>query len=455
MSNTRMERSDEVPAVQVKTSNRLWACNNHQAGPGRMGNSRVTYWPRKMDMPAEYKDNSYVSCRDSPHANPEKQRVPLPQSIRALSNFAAGISMSLQVMIMGDSIGIQIFNWLEEALGVLAPVPHMYSPEGKVLPNPSPHRTMERNCAGSTHISTAVTRPTQGGGTLVGWRITGMLKKARRDKAPPNSPGGGWLSADVDAVVNELCAAGNQSQMLCRCCLDAIVFRPPVGWISMDTVNHDSLDEMVKLAYKLFRARAVIVLTVPLNNNMGPADVGGNWTAMNDRIRFYARKYRPDGANSVQMVLYGDFATLTHDIALYNAAAMGYSDAEALQIQVQGPKMLRSFAATVCGERPSLQKGNTCKGSWISSDGMHWCPQSVAGRLAMGIACLLKCTTAHKAGRDGTELRSNMLTYIDSTVPLDASNSPTKSHHICQDRCNTEFFSFSSKSCFNKQLLTA
>ena len=54
----------------------------------------------------------------------------------------------------------------------------------------------------------------------------------------------------------------------------------------MDAVNHDSLDEMVNLAYKLFRARAVVVLTVPLNNNMGPADVGGNWTAMNDRIRF-------------------------------------------------------------------------------------------------------------------------------------------------------------------------
>ena len=54
----------------------------------------------------------------------------------------------------------------------------------------------------------------------------------------------------------------------------------------------------------------------------------------------------------------------------------------------------------------------------------------------------------------GAESRANMLTYIDS-VPLDASKSPAKSHRICQDRCNTEFFSFSSKSCFNKQLLTA
>ena len=126
----------------------------------------------------------------------------------------------------------------------------------------------------------------------------------------------------------------------------------------MDTVNHDSLDEMVELAYKLFRARAVIVLTVPLNNNMGPADVGGNWTAMNDRIRFYARRYRPNGPNSVQMVLYGDFATLTHDIALYNAAAMGYSDAEALQIQVQGPKKLSGLRFKKKRETPANAVGS-------------------------------------------------------------------------------------------------
>jgi len=447
-SSSSAEGGEKVATIQATPLDPAWPCTQSSSGLDRMGNITIAYWPRMMDMTADFKDNSYLACRNNPLADPEKQRVPLPQSIRALSDFAAGISMSLQVMVMGDSIGIQIFNWLEEALGMLAPVPHITSPEGRTRPRPSPNRTVERYCGGSTHISTAVSRPTRGGGTLVGWRITGMLQRKRRNKAPPNSPGGGWLSADVDIVVNELCSAGNRSQVQCMYCLDAVVFRPPVGWISMNAVNHDSLGETVQLAYELFRARTVIFLTVPLNNNMGPADVGGNWTALNDRIRSYTRNYRPHGPDSVQIVYFGDFAALTHDIALHNAAIMGYSEADAFRIQVEGPKGLKSFAATVCGEQPSFQQGsNKCKHNWVSLDGMHWCPQSVAGRLAMGISCLLQCATTKKGGAESLDKE------LDCSVPLDTNTIRYKSKRICQDRCNVEFFSLSSKSCFNNQLL--
>jgi hypothetical protein len=249
-------------------------------------------------------------------------------------------------MIMGDSLAIQIFHWMEEALGALAPRAELRSPNWTFL---------RKITTRTTHPSTIVTSPTRGGGMLIGWRINNMLS-LQGEGHDPWAKGSGWLRTDVDAVLgqfqNTLPTNRSYSPELLPIppdlwWLDVMEFRSPVGWIKPSDVTEDSLSKLVSTAYKLFRVRALVLLTIPMNNNIKTLL---ELTTLNTRIRSFAQHYHPNRPAAVQTVLVCDYAQLTTELIRQNAVALGYPLSDAFVARVRGlGATLTSLAGQVCG----------------------------------------------------------------------------------------------------------
>jgi hypothetical protein len=82
----------------------------------------------------------------------------------------------------------------------------------------------------------------------------------------------------------------------------------------------------------------------------------------------------------------------------------------------------------------------TCVRNMMCIDGMHWCMESLGGRIMAGTACLLRCSLVSAGEPD--EVDSN---HDQRTVH--ATRRKTKEAQLeCERRCNDEFMSLKKAS---------
>lgn len=288
---------------------------------------------------------------------------------------ATTITTDLNVIVMGESIGAQMYFMLQNAM--------------ENINNSTPSTLLHQVKEGYPLLQ--YDAKVRGSGSLSYWRMTDFWYAERDDLPLPNSrvAYGGWRREHARQLLDGL----GKSK------LDALVFRPPTGWISPASVTPEGLQSTIDMAKEIFGVSKVIFTASFLNNNIHTQDDLNELVESNERLRAFAR------ANPEVFVL--DMDTFVDSLIQMNAYVLGLADdvetltpldwtRSALNVQIQAKYPHR--ASQVCGTKPEMYYSRKlkdfawkCERNSFSFDGMHLCPELVSGRFSAGIACLLEC----------------------------------------------------------------
>jgi hypothetical protein len=106
-----------------------------------------------------------------------------------------------------------------------------------------------------------------------------------------------------------------------------------------------------------------------------------------------------------------DFGGWIDKLVDLNARQLGMIDTKDYKLDRLGCLKYPPSVATACATLTNRTEC-TCIRNMISIDGMHWCMESLGGRITAAMACLLRC-----------------------------SLTPKNQHVQCAQRCNDEFMS--------------
>jgi hypothetical protein len=343
------------------------------------------------------------------------KRVPLSPPFQQILGVTTTWATNLKVISVGDSVGMQFHEMLEEAAGISYHTRHVY------------------HNAWGEHESVSISAPTHGGGVLAAFRMTGMLLPSGKGRPPPNAGpqktdgAGGWLPEHVQQLLMHTYPTGAGGTHRRVESFDAMVYRIPHGWLSLDKVTTESLTRSLLLANELFGVRMVIVLTNHFNNNVITEQDLQDYFETNTMIRKTVHSWRDNVTLSslIPAVLVMEFGAWTDAINHMNAQLAGYDVSSEshhyLLARLGGSKFPPSLAMACVDKVEPRSSG--CTRNMLTIDGMHWCMESLGGRIVGGLTCLLQCTlevTKEKRnGGAGLLLRQ------------------------CEERCNGRFMSLS------------
>jgi RES domain-containing protein len=348
------------------------------------------------------------------------ERVALAPTFQSLLKLTTSIQTNLKLIVLGDSVGTQFFQLLEEAMGATWDDVTLYK------------------FAWGAHESVSIAAPIQGGGVVAGFRMTGMFLKQGLGKPPPNAKGGGWLLEHTQLLLNHTyqhaisTTTDHQQQTKATTTVtksvekfDAIIFRIPHGWLTLDEITHDTLVESLVLSNQIFGVRTIIIMTLPVNNNVKTMEELEQLHRVNSMIRDvvdhwheYIIESTTTTSTGIQHVLLMDFGKWAMDLTALNAKLLLGWDQETMPSSSSAaPAAANNYTldrlgcikfppsiAMIC-TNPNVQVGDcSCRRNQLSIDGMHWCMESVGGRSLAAMACLLQCSllwnTNTKGNRD-------------------------------------------------------
>jgi hypothetical protein len=315
-------------------------------------------------------------------------------------DFHAQISTSLKILIIGDSVGIQFSQALQEATGAHPDHRHVVYHSWR------------------KHEGVHIASPVRGGGAAAGFRITGLLKEKQKNNeyqlAP--TPGGGWMTSNVTSLREALVrsrtiasiamgedAQGGEKQTRDNGDFDVVVFQFPFGWMEKPTeelFTHEALVDAVNTSHAQFGANTVILQTVPMQNNV--IDIRRELININKAIYDFSNNYvPPSDGTGVQRIIVMDLAWLSFSLFAHNAVGLKILDDSTLKILSErnaksaaelaeklNPLLdarlncchteYRQVPSFSCAEAVDDPKNTKyCKMNTYSLDGMHWCMVSM------------------------------------------------------------------------------
>lgn len=309
--------------------------------------------------------------------NPKWFREPLLKSLQPHLNFTTFVQTNLRILVLGDSVAIQLGQLLEEVLGVI--------PSSRHVLHESWHR----------HEGLTVSA-TSGGGAIAHFRLTGMLLAKGEGQPIPNH-GYGWNRTHVNRLMQHRHLINGDDSNLDEPGFDVMIFRVSHGWLKFSDITEASVRETIQLAQELFRVKKIILLNLPFNNNIKSHEGLQDWKRTNAMLDRVAVAYPSELTGNVQVSVL-QFAQWTNLLTFQNAKAIGWNTTDAagnpdesyvldrLGCKKQHPISI----AQGCAEKAT--KGDCqCNRNRVSQDGMHWCLESLGGRLSAGLACLMTC----------------------------------------------------------------
>jgi hypothetical protein len=370
-------------------------------------------------------------------------------------DFTTTITTNLKILAVGDSVMLQLAQAFDEALGGL----EMQS------------RTVLWE-SWSGHNGGTVVSPTRGGGISAFWRMTGLLSNSRKNKPPPNSPGGGWSDVEVNTLLNHSyynyspTSISNQQQHQEQqqlpprninqtiATFDIVILRVMHGWMTLAEITYDRLVEAIELCHELLGATTVLLMTVPFSNNVKNEDELANVRQINEDIHEIATTWHErnktvdNRGGSVQHVLVIDYGMYVNQVIWTNALYLNYNVSSPLSIGgaatghniygLEGPSFLfdrldkdsKDFPPTiamVCSSTPT--EDGKCNRNTLFIDGMHICPETLASRFAAGVACILGCVYNRRQKIRAYENDDRSSAWIFERM------------RICERKCNEQFLS--------------
>jgi hypothetical protein len=412
-------------------------------------------------------------------------------------DFVAALATSWTVAVVGDSVGVQIAQLVEEAVTVVAAADNgrgEVGGEGGSSGGGSGNLT-ETETETETETATATARvahqethsanlvvahPTRGGGTFVSYRINGMfwsdLEQVRRRRRLRRrdvrdrlwhrnrhrnlqlrpQP---WNRSHVHMAMRG--ERGPQPEPIPS--VDALVQRITFPWTPLDRITPEALDHNTRVASGIFGMRTLVYVNFYFCNNVADPEMHALFREKLQVVRDYARSYVPppqaSGANStVQRILLLDMDRLVDLLNEDNARRIGYDPDsqpfdEWMMSHYRGPSEVpgatqHHYHAQLCGDGgdgggggghlPIEDLAPSCPGNSNFVDGMHFCPQTLGGRVVAGIGCLLECADRdeREAAGGGDGGRAN------SPNPNEVPPQQGEIHlRACERRCNDKFMS--------------
>jgi len=395
-------------------------------------------------------------------------KAPLPTSLSqsTVLNFTTTISTNLKIVHVGDSLSQQFVQGFDATLlgstyeynrNVLAE----YFYEGKVY----------------SHNCLSVAAPIRGGGVSSYWRITDLLSNTNRRKEARCAKEElqlkqriGWSNTqsiqlvdyrytlDLDeSVVKEILDTRVPQPMpkpieLSVGSYDVAVLRITHGWMDIVDITRERIIEAINLSYDNLGVDTVVITTLPLNNNVLTAedwdgiykinviirDVAMNWESIRHSSSSEKKK------RGVKYILVQEFGQFTNEILWKSAQHLGiYNNVSSLDSDKKQPNGWELSGTSflldrlplakrkwppsipmVCAQPPGVnEKSNACIRNRISSDGIHWCIETLGTRYSASIACLLGCVY-------NGDMKGN----------LEMKNDDTDLRQ-CERECNEQFMS--------------
>jgi hypothetical protein len=397
-------------------------------------------------------------------------------------DFQIQMRTSYHILFMGDSVGIQLSQAFQEANGIKVDDERFvmrYSWRDHEGLHIAASRSKDRMMNGDGEVSGFASVSGRGGGAVAGWRITGLLQERQRnnDYQMPPTPGGGWMEVDWRNIKRALhfittknqnndtdvskpsttnatkkiiipsspspstCAKSLQSLREItkigmslppntmydelRGCpeknFDVAIFQIPFSWFDKPAVNsmsYHGLNETINLLHTMFGAKIIIVMNVPVTNNL--QDIESEMIPINNIVKNYTDTFTYTSSghrgnssesgeggynddNSIQAVLLMDMASFSMELFKENAAALDLIDlsssSASIQEQLNNQLQYRTecchyafpqIIGYTCAEVVQNMT-KKCKRTRYSCDGQHWCMNEVGGRINGVMACLIKC----------------------------------------------------------------
>ena len=443
---------------------------------GSNNNIRISFRLHKPSNANPYPSKflSVVPYMCSGSSSTNKQDLPSTLSPHSILNFTTSIATDLKIVHLGDSLGQQFVQGFDAS--VLAQgyeanrnVLQEYFYEGKIY----------------SHNCLSVSAPTRGGGISSYWRVTDLIslsnyrKKAQCTKEELQlKKRVGWSMEQSIALVNhtyyytanddngeEYSSKKEQSsprESFPVGKFDCVIMRIPHGWMDIPDITRERIIESINLSHVNLGVETVIITTLPLNNNVLTANDWNGIYKINEMIRDVAYTWpsrKSDDAKrkkegGVKNVLVQEFGNFTNQILWRNAQHLGYNVSSMFQHHQQQqtnndvgwelsstpflldrlPLAKRKWPPSismVCAQPPDpgIKGGKDCIRNKISTDGMHWCIETLGPRYSASIACLLGCV------------------YNSNGGEKEEDNTKQKEDHTanvlrqCERECNDQFMS--------------
>lgn len=363
----------------------------------------------------------------------ETLRAPLHPTFRDLTNFSTSLSMeNLRILVMGDSVAMQMYYMLEMAVGASAANRTVLS---DVVDKPG-------------HYSYALSSTANVGA----WRITDIFQRANEGNPPPNAKGGGWNITTARDLLS-LPDPVNGEPIVS---FDVIFFNIPSAWLVNDLPNFNAslILESLQLANEVFGVKKAILLTMPYQMHSDYDSLPILFQKNRD-IQSLVTSFQPNhtipGITGLAMM---DYAELQFSMIRTNAAVLGYfnttnsQDMPYLKVRLYEYEGHRPAALACGGPLITLEtssrrsgKGNlvnmtTCSRNALYADDVHICTDVFGGRIVAATGCLLQCLYD-----DVTDVADHNRHGDENLYQKDETD-----HDIaflgCQKACNDKFMTF-------------
>jgi hypothetical protein len=317
-------------------------------------------------------DYSYINMCNSRGELPEEIQTGLGHV------FAARVETDLKILFVGDSVAFQFFQIFEEAVGSV----------------PEYRQVFGGGRQGKEDL--ALSPAIQGGGVVGGWKLTGMLRRSGEGKNTMTRTGA-WERKDTDILLQQysVFAMNGTKHETALGRFDAMIFRLPHGWESLETFTEASFAETANLAGELFGVSTVIFISVPFSNNIVTENDMQLRELTNKKLQHFSDNWEVgrSGVNHMMVLEFGDFidSWMEKNARLIGLDTSNRRDHYALETLQSGqnPSVSKSIAQMCAKRVPAGSKD--CERNAVSVDGMHWCMSTIGGHVVAGLACLLGC----------------------------------------------------------------
>jgi hypothetical protein len=396
------DRDDDFPVDHDDSDGR-----DDDSSYSATSSSRISY--RLVEnRPYSHAYNQY-KCTGS------RRGLPPELSGRGILDFFPDVTASnVTVLVLGDSIAMQIAQTMELAWGVL--------PQ---------NRRVDAEDAVQNQI---VSRPVRGGGALLTYRHNWLIGRTNKAKRRRRRRQMRRLAAMRSrSSVRQLLDHGELlAPTFWDGGVDVVVQRITYPWTSLDAITLESLQQNTDVVAEVFRPRTLIYINMVFNNNVVTSSMYEQLLEKRELVRNFTRgMYAPTANGTIRRVLLLDMDVFTDQINERNAQSIGFDTsvpfAEWMLGHVKPPwtKAHVNHIAHTCAERVP-DNSSACPPNSITLDGMHFCPHTVGGRVVAGLACLMECAERGEAG--GDHLR---------TVPKRRAFDL----RTCEQQCNRKFMS--------------
>ena len=413
---------------------------------------RTISWSLQAVAEDEISTYSEVFNRGVYRCYSDEPRADLEPSLKSKLWFRTLLHTDLNILVMGDSVAMQLAQLLQEAMSI---------------PNRKTHRALLRplypQCTGPIHKRADDCEPedekheslfwgisvSDGGGGSGGWRILDFWLRRNEGEPLPEEAGGGWVAKDSQQLLQTIEHYQKQQQQQQQQLqtihnktttnnntnnnannVDVLVFRISQPWMWWQDMTMTKMHKTIEVAREQLGVRVVVFVTIPYSNNIVDQNHIHLMHKKNEMVRRFVQMYPHSSAKLPDTtVLYWDLAKLNNALVQDNARQLRYHveddehdfdfSLETLRPRIKRgrtkPTHTRSIGHVCAPPRVPANATQCVNFNKITYDGQHLCLSTIGGRAMAGLACVIRCAYS-----------------MDQNTPL---------MHACQDACNEQYMS--------------